>query len=379
MIKSSVDIGYQQCAQSLMDNIADPFIYFDENGVSNYYYQYVEHAQQQNRINENIKKSFNDIINQIEAQGKANQYNCIIGVSGGFDSSLLAYKAKDIGLRPLLVHFDNGWNAVESILNINNLTEKLQLDLYSVVVDWKEFKDLQFSYFKSGVVDIEAITDHAIIASLYQVALKFGIKYILSGSNALTEFTLPNYWIWNKYDHINILDIHKRFGTIELSTYPLYDRILKKRVQFNGIKRIDLLNLLNVNPSEDKLFLKEKLNWIDFSGKHHESVFTRFYQGYILPQKFNIDKRKAHLSNLIFSGQLTKHKAIDMLACPTYDPDQLKLDKSFVLTKLELTEDWFDEWIKKDRVEHDVYRIEKSFWDSNFILKRMKFLRNLIH
>ncbi|HVG42251.1 MAG TPA: hypothetical protein VM888_11625, partial [Chitinophagaceae bacterium] len=250
-------------------------------------------------------------------------------------------------------------------------------DLYTLVVDWNEFKDIQLAFIKASVVDIETITDHAIIATLYKLALENNIKYVLSGTNVVTEAILPSYWIYNKTDHINIQDVHKKYGTIPLKTYPFYNRKLKKMVEIQGIESINLLNYVPYVKAEVKKRITEELDWRDYGGKHYESIFTRFYQGYILPTKFHIDKRKAHLSNLIFSGQIDKNKALEELKEPIYNPDQLKMDKEFVLKKLGFTESEFDNIMKEPRKEHTDYATEKSIYEKYPLMAPLKPMANL--
>jgi len=276
----------------------------------------------------------------------------------------------------LLVHFDNGWNTETAVANINNIVNKLGFDLYTYVLDWNEFKDLQIAYFKSGVVDIEVLTDHAIIAVLHKLALQFSIKYILSGTNVVTEATLPQSWIWNKTDHVNIKNIHRKYGTLKLKSYPFFDWRLKKTAQFKGIKVLSILNYLNYNKEEVKKTIQSELNWIDYGMKHGESLFTRFYQGFILPRKFAIDKRKAHLSNLIFSGQISKTEALKLINEEVYHSQDLKRDMDFVLKKLDLSTAWFDNWLLEVRVDHAVYGFEKSIWQSNDFMKKMYILKH---
>jgi len=280
------------------------------------------------------------------------------------DSTYVALMAKRLGLRPLIVHFDNSWNSELATKNIENIISTLGFDLYTLVVDWQEFRDLQRAYLKASVVDIEAITDHAIFGTLYRLAAKHDIKYILSGANVVTEAILPSHWIWNKSDHENIRDIHAQFGQVPLKTYPLFtarqkrfDMVRKK------IETFDLLNYLPYNKKEVKQAITAELGWRDYGGKHYESVFTRFYQGYILPAKFGIDKRKAHLSNLIFSGQIQKQEALDELQAPIYDPAQLKEDYVFVLKKLGFSVDEFEKIMAAPRREHREFRTEMSIYE----------------
>lgn len=370
---------YQQCSISVMDTIADPDICFDEKGICNYYYEYLERESAAVPKGSEAEKQLKEIIDRVKKAGAGNKYDCITGVSGGVDSTYLALMAKKFGLRPLIVHFDNGWNSELAVKNIENIISKLGFDLYTLVVDWEEFKDLQLAYLKASVVDIEAITDHAIIGTMYRLAAENNIKYILSGANVVTEATLPGYWIFNKMDHVNIQDIHRQFGKLKLKTFPIFNGT-KKRL-YTKLKKVETvfpLNYLHYNKKQVKEVITKELDWKDYGGKHYESVFTRFYQGYILPVKFGIDKRKAHLSNLIFSGQIKKEEALEELAKPGYDLQQLKTDYEFVLKKFNLKEDEFERILKLPRREHSEFKTEKSVWDQYVVLKLMKGIRNKI-
>lgn len=361
---------YRQCSISVMDTIADPDIAFDNKGICNYFYEFQQKEKEYVLKGEEGKAKIKDIVTSIKASGNGKKYDCITGISGGVDSTYVCLQAKKLGLRTLVVHFDNGWNSELATANIRNIIEKLGFDLYTLVVDWNEFKDLQLAYLKASVVDIEALTDHAILGTLYKLAAEHNIKYILSGSNVVTEATLPKSWIFHKGDDINIKDIHKKFGTIQLKTYPFYG--LKEKKMYGGIKGIETINLLNYleyNKKEVKKIIQDELNWRDYGGKHYESVFTRFYQGYILPVKFGIDKRKAHLSDLIFSGQISKDEALEELKKPIIEEKQLNEDYDFVLKKLNLTQEEFENILKLPRKEHTDFAITQSIFNEYPILQ----------
>ena len=371
MIESVLDPGYRQCKLSVMDNIADPTISFDENGISNYYYQYQEAERQYVFMGREGEEKLAEVVARIKETGQGKKYDCITGVSGGVDSTYLALQAKRLGLNPLIVHFDNSWNSELAVKNIDSVINKLGFDLYTLVVDWNEFKDIQLAYLKASVVDIEAITDHAILGTLYRLAVEHNIKYILSGANIVTEIILPSSWIWNKADQVNIKAIHKKFGTIPLRTFPFFSGRLKHYyTKVKGIETIPLLNYMPYNKSDVKEVITRELDWRDYGGKHYESVFTRFYQGYILPEKFKIDKRKAHLSNLIFAGQITKQDALQELNKSIYNPDQFKVDFDFVLKKFGLTKNEFGELMRQPRREHSEFDYEKKvIWDNYPLMK----------
>lgn len=369
---------YQQCSISVMDTIADPNISFDELGICNYYYEYKENEPKEVFKDEAAELKLNELLKKIKDAGQGKKYDCITGVSGGVDSTYLSYMAKEWGLRTLIVHFDNGWNSELAVKNIENIISKLGFDLYTLVVDWEEFRDIQLAYFKASVVDIEAISDHAIIATLYRLANKYDIKFVLSGTNYVTEATLPKYWIYNKIDHVNLKDIHKKHGRGKLKTYPLFNHKLKKISGIKGIQTVAPLNYIDYNKAKVKQEITEKVGWRDYGGKHFESLFTRFYQGYILPVKFNIDKRKAHLSNLIFSGQITKVEALAELSNEIYPAEVFTSDYEFVLKKLGLTHEFFQKWLEEPRNEHTAYRVEQSVWDRYILLKPFKVIRNSV-
>jgi len=366
MVLSTDDPHYRQCSLSVMDNIADPHITFDEEGICNYYYDYCNAARSQVFTDAEGEQKLQEWVNVIREAGKGKKYDCITGVSGGVDSTYLTLQAKRLGLRPLVVHFDNGWNSELSVKNIENIISKLGFDLYTLVVDWNEFRDIQLAYLKASVVDIEAITDHAIIGTLYRLAVEHNIKYILSGTNLVTEFVLPRHWIWSKTDHVNIQDIHRKFGRLPLRTFPYFNKRLKHYyARTRGIHSVALLNYMPYVKSEVKQVIGEELSWRDYGGKHYESVFTRFYQGYILPTKFKIDKRKAHLSTLIFSGQLTRAQALTELEKPIYDPELLRTDYEFVLKKFDMTSAEFEALMVQPRREHTEFAHEKStIWEN---------------
>jgi hypothetical protein len=239
------------------------------------------------------------------------------------------------------------------------------------VVEWEEFRDIQLSFFKANVVDIELVSDHAIFTTLFDLARKHGIKYILSGRNLVTEEILPKSWIHNKGDAANIISIHKEFGKVPFRTYPLMTPRKKLWSLIKGIVSVNLLDLVDYNKKEVKNVIIRELGWRDYGGKHYESVFTRFYQGYILPHKFHIDKRRAHVSNLICSGQITRQEALESLQEPIYDPAVLKTDYEFALKKLGFSKAEFEAYIRAPRREHAEFEVETNVLDHYPLLKFM--------
>lgn len=318
----------------------DPAISFDADGVSNHFW----HAQ--SLIGRLVKPGAEGEVElqrlaaRIREEGKGKPYDCVMGVSGGVDSSYVAVMARDLGLRPLAVHLDNGWNTDTAVSNIHSLLEKLNIDLYTHVVNWEQFRDLQRAVFLSSLPNIEAVTDHAIKALLYQTANRFGLRYVLSGSNANTEAILPEAWGYNADDSRILLAAKDRFGdpSIGIDTYPLmtfadyFKYIYVKKVQL-----VPLLNYGDFNKARALEIMKQRIGYVPYARKHGESRFTRFFQEYYLPEKYGFDKRKAHLSSLIASGQLTRQDALVELEKPLYDPISKMIDVEYCTRKLGFT------------------------------------------
>lgn len=373
---------YKICSKCILDTNDDPGLEFNESGICSYCLSYDKTANKNNlNLKEHNDEKLEHIIERIKREGINNEYDCILGVSGGVDSTYVAYKAKEFGLRPLVIHYDNGWNSELAVMNIENTVKKLDLDLYTYVNNWNEFKDIQLSFFKASVVDIELITDQAILAIVHKTARKYNIKYILSGSNIATEEILPSHWHHWKIDVLNILSIHKQFGKIKIKTYPIlgfWEHIYSTRIL--KIKNINILNYLNYSKDEAKEIIIRDLDWRDYGGKHYESIFTRFYQSYILPKKFKIDKRKAHLSTLICSGQISRESALIELQKPIYDPDKLQDDYEYVLKKLNLTEEEFQKLMElpiKKHLEYPSY-ITKHYKYQSWLSKIVRPIKKLI-
>jgi N-acetyl sugar amidotransferase len=373
MVLTKDDPTYRQCSVSVMDNIADPDITFDERGVCNYLKEYKQLESQLLYKGDIGEAKLEELLATIKKDGKNKQYDCITGISGGVDSSYLVLMAKKWGLRPLIVHFDNGWNSEIAVSNINNIIKNTGFDLYTIVVDWNEFKDLQLAYLKASVVDIEVPTDHAIGGTLQSLAAKYGVKYILSGNNIVTEAILPPSWVYNKADYVNLINIHKKYGTVPFKTYPLFG--FKSQYVHGlgkGIQTVKPLNYLDYNKDDAKRIISEELAWRDYGGKHYESVFTKFYQAYILPYKFHIDKRKAHLSTLIFSGQITRENALKELEKPLYDQAELNGEKEYVIKKFGLSVKEFEDLMAAPRVEHSEFGQQQHLLDRFPAIKILK-------
>jgi len=358
-------VDYQVCTRCVMDTTASDIV-FDENGVCNYcttYLKRMEDAQAQ-IIDHQLHRD--ELISTIKADGRGKDYDCIVGVSGGVDSSYALYLAVKHGLHPLAVHLDNGWDAEFAVQNIASMVDKLGVDLYTHVIDWEENRDLQISFFKANVVDIELLMDNAMLALNYQQAAKYGLKYILFGYNMATEgMNIPPGWNHYKYDVYNIRKIHKRFGSVPIKTHPLFSTIDSLKYGYiNRIKGVSFLDYFPYNKFEALEFLEKEFGYKPYPYKHYESVFTRFYQGYILPRKFGYDKRRVHLSTLVVSGQMDREDALKLLEESPYpDPAQEERDRIFVMEKLGFTEESFNQYMSAPEVPHEAYGSEKWLWD----------------
>jgi N-acetyl sugar amidotransferase len=335
--------AYRQCTHCIMDT-TDPDIVFDDQGVCNHCYLYAEVSGSRLFSAPEDRHRLESLLADIRRRGKGKEYDCIIGVSGGVDSTYVAYLTKRFGLRPLAVHLDNGWDSELAVGNIESILKKLDIDLYTYVIDWVEFKDLQLSFLKASTPDAEVPTDHAIMAILYRMAAKHGVPYILLGTNVISESILPIKWGYGYTDWRYIRNVQRKFGTKKLVSFPRFG--LFRWFYYAVVRRIQVVSILNyVEYDKPKAMqtIQKELGWIDYGGKHYESIYTRFFQAYILPRKFNIDKRKAHYSNLICSGQLTRAKALEMMKNPVCPSQMLTEDREYTIKKLGLTDAGFEE------------------------------------
>lgn len=353
---------YQQCKRCVMDTTTS-YIEFDEKGICNFCKDYEKSLQKtvfDYTLEERTQK-LNALLDKIKKDGKGKPYDCILGISGGMDSSYLCILAKEWGLRPLIVHFDNGWNSDLAVTNINNILNKLQFELYTHVINWEQFKDLQLAYFKASVLDIELPNDQLIFATLFRVAKEKGIKNIISGNNIFTEEILPYDWAFHhKFDLTNLRNIHKKFGQKSIAGFPTLSLKDRLRYKKQGFEIHTVFQYIDYKHEEIKQRLEKEFNYIFYECKHFESIFTRFYQGYILPKKWNIDKRKAHLSCLVMAGFMTREAALEELSHPPYAIDKQMEDKRYVAKKWDLTDEQFDEILSKPPVPHDIYGYDKQ-------------------
>lgn len=356
------DRPYQRCTRCVMDT-TDSKITFDENGVCDHCRNFDKNIAPYWKPQENRFDELEKLAEQIRKAGRNSEYDCILGLSGGADSSYLAYIAKEVmHLRPLALVVDTGWNLNVAVENIEKIVKGLDLDMYTEVINWKEMADLQLAFFKAGISSQDFPQDHAIFASLYNYAVKHNIKYVLTGSNSATEFIRPPVeWLYMN-DLRMAKDIHKKYGQRELKTFPMCGMLTYKVYYryFKGMRRAYPLDYVVYNKAEAEDLLHEKYGWTKYENKHYENVFTRFFEGYYLPHKFGFDTRKNVLSNQILAGTMTREEALRILEKPSYDPDLMVQDKEYVAKKLGITVQEFDEIIESPNKTPTDYK--NSMW-----------------
>lgn len=333
----------QVCVNCVMDN-TDPTIIFDEKGVCDYCHNYYENIVPNWHTDEKGRAEIMKVVEKIKHEGRNKDYDCMIGISGGLDSSYLAHIAvKEFGLRPLFFHVDAGWNSDLSTRNIEQLMNGLGVDLYTEVVNWEEMKDLQRAFIKSQVPDIDTPQDLVFFSSLYNYAAKNGYKYIITGGNFSTE-CVREPLAWGAYyqtDMRYVRDIHKKFGERKLKTFPTCD-IFKYKIQYrvvNGVRVVKPLDYVPFIKKEAEQLLKDLYGWQGYQHKHHESRFTRFYEAFWLREKFGFDKRKNHLSSLILTGQADRNQVLDRISRPELPHEELMKEFEYVAKKLDFTTD----------------------------------------
>jgi N-acetyl sugar amidotransferase len=347
------------CVRCVLDSEV-PGISFDSDGLCSYCREYDPLVLREEYAPDTRGAYLKKLIDSIRQRGSGHRYDCVIGVSGGVDSSYALYVAKQHNLRPLAVHVDNGWNSELAVKNIESLVRDLGVDLETHVIDWEEFKALQLAFFRASVVDIELLSDHAINAGMYLMARKHRIRYILTGDNIATECGLPPGWNHRKTDLANIRAIIRAYGDVRIKTFPTLSTVsMWMHQRIFGIGHVAFLSYFPYVKAEAIATLEKELGWRPYGGKHYESIFTRFYQGYILPTKFGIDKRSIHFSRLICSGQMTKEAALEELRRSPYDPELLNQDREFVLKKLGISESEFAALMKAPIRSHDAFSTDR--------------------
>ena len=366
---------YQICSNCIMDT-TDPDITFDESGWCDYCRNYYENILPNWHTDDHGEKELAKIVEDIKKDGRGRDHDCLIGISGGVDSSSVAYMAKDkLGLNPLLFHVDAGWNSQESVNNIQRLVEGLGLDLYTEVIDWSEMKDLQLAFFKAQVANIDIPQDLSFFSALYNFAVKNGFKYILTGANYSTECVRePNEWgAYYPTDMRFVKDIHRRFSQHPLKSFPTAD-IFKYKLYYFYIKGIRVVKPLNYVPYIKEKAIKEltdRFGWQRYAQKHHESRFTRFVECFWLPRKFGYERRKAHLSSLILTKQMTREEALERVATPELDEQTMKQDFEYVAKKLDLTVSEFQELFEGENKTYRDYKNNMFFIELGTKVMRM--------
>jgi N-acetyl sugar amidotransferase len=366
-------MSYQICTKCLMDTSHLPEISFNKDGFCSFCLSFDNYKT--NHLAKIDKEyEFNKSIQLIKEEGKGKEYDCLLGLSGGVDSSYLALKLHELGLRVLLIQLDNGWNTEMSTNNIQLIAEKCKFDLITYVINWEEFMDIQKSFLYASVRNLEAPSDHAIFATIYNTAIKHNIKYVISGVNYQTEFTSSNSYGHSYSDLIQIKAIHKLFGTKKMKTFPtlpywkrLYYDLFVSKVQY-----VTLLNFMDYNKEEAIQELVNKIGWKPYEGKHFESTITIFHQSYYLPTKFNLDKRKLHLSDLIRTENITRENAILEIQKPILEPSKLNEIIQYVSKKFEMTEKELIQIVEKPEIPYTAYP------NFDFQVKTIKNILNIL-
>lgn len=349
------------CSRCVLDDSVKDIVY-DANGVCQFCHFYDKHLAEIKR--DFTPQALEELMAAIKEDGKDKKYDCVVGLSGGIDSSLLVYQAvKRFGLRVLAVSLMNGAETPEAKHNIQRLTRYLKLDYEPLEIDINAFRRIQLAYYKAGVMGLEIPIDHGIVMYYRQKAAKHGIKHALSGHNWSTESHLPESWTYDAYDLVNIEDICHRNGASRSDLMKLPTMSRSKLAYLNmklGIKEVRLLNFDNYNKEAAIRMLRDKIGWQPYGLKHWENIHTRFFQTYILPTRWGIDKRRSHFSALIASGQMERSKALELLRQPTCTPEMLAQDRQFILKWLNITEDAFNGYMALPTVPHSKYKTEKT-------------------
>ena len=361
------DNQYRICTNCVMDT-TDGAVTFDENGVCDHCRTYYQDILPYWHTDDRGEAEISAIVERIKDDGRGKDFDCIIGMSGGADSSYLTYVAKEkFGLRPLVFHVDAGWNTQIAVNNIEKLVDGLGLDLYTEVIDWAEMRDMQLAFFKSGVPHIDTPQDHAFFAMMYKFAENRKVKYILTGANYSTEcIRNPIEWMYYQSDSTQLRDIHKQFGTVELKSFPLTS-IWKHKIYLSYVKGIKVIRPLNYIPyiKKDAIeLLKDRFGWQTYSQKHFESRFTRFYEGYWLPRRFGYDTRRVQFSSLIVTGQMARRDALEELQRLPYKDMDVAAEMRYVANKLEIAVEELQRYLdvplksyKDYRSQDYIYRI----------------------
>ena len=358
-----MEIHNKVCSRCVMDT-SDVKVKFDENGICDHCKTFQKSIEPFWNPESANSKQMIELVKKVKAAGKSKEFDCLMGMSGGIDSSFLLHKmVTEYGLRPLVFHVDAGWNSQLAVNNIQRVVDSLGLDLYTEVIDWKEMRDLQLAYFKSGVSHIDTPQDHAFFATMYKFASKHNIKYILTGGNYATEcIRNPLEWMWYQSDSIQLKDIHKKFGTIPLKKFPVTN-ILWHKVYLPYVRGIKLkrpLDFIDYDKEKATQELEKEYSYQRYSQKHFESRFTRFYESYWLPERFGYDTRKVQFSSLILTGQMTRSEALEELKKKPYDENTIHQDIEYISTKLGITVEELNSYMTMGKKTHKDYKSQES-------------------
>ena len=351
--------NYQLCKSCVMDT-TDPNIYFDEFGICDHCINFNKNIKNFLNFKALNRDELEKLSFKISNSTNKNGYNCLIGLSGGVDSSFLVhYAVTKLKLKPFIVHVDTGWNSKESVNNIEKIIDKLNLDLHTEVINWREMRDLQLSFFKAGHPNLDIPQDHAIWASIHKLSLKHQIKFLITGGNFSTEcIREPLEWSYHASDVRHIKDVHKRFGSNKLETFPLCNIFTYKLYYryFKNLKVIQLLNYINYKKNDAISILEKEYGWINYSHKHYESRFTKFFEGYWLRKKFNIDVRRVHFSSLILNNQLSRQEALNKLEKDPYDAKDIINEINFIKNKLNISDIDFEKYMNSPKKSFRDYK-----------------------
>jgi N-acetyl sugar amidotransferase len=356
--------NFQVCSRCVMDT-TDTKITFDAHGVCDHCRTFDEKVKPHWHTGESGQRELQTLNAKIKQAGAGQDFDCIIGMSGGVDSSYLTYIATQYGLRPLVFHVDAGWNSQVAVNNIEKLVDKLGLDLYTEVIDWEEMRDLQLAFFKSGVPHIDTPQDHAFFATMYKFAEKHKVKYILTGANLSTEcIRNPIEWMYYQSDAIQLRDIHRRFGARPLHNFPTMS-IFRHKIWLpyvKGIRVVRPLNYVKYDKAAAVQLLADQFGWQPYPQKHFESRFTRFYEGYWLPTKFGYDTRKVQFSSLIVTGQMTREEALERLKQPALDEATVRQEFEYVANKLRITPHELRGYLEAPNKTYKDYRSQEAVY-----------------
>jgi N-acetyl sugar amidotransferase len=367
------------CTRCIMDT-TDPDIVFDINGWCNHCSGWFERSEFYALPLDERMRRLGVLVEEIKRRGHRKDYDCIIGVSGGVDSSFLAIKVKELGLRPIAIHVDNGWNSEKAVGNIKRILDPLQIDLSTVVLNWREFRELQLAFLRASTPDSEIPTDHAIASAFYSASSRHRVRYCISGVNFRTEGIHVRAWSQGHMDGRYIKSVYRQFTGKRLEHFPLIPvTTLVRNIVLHRPMSVYLLDYLDYDKQLAKRLLMDRYGWEDYGGKHYESLYTKFYQGWLLPHKFGYDKRRMHLSTLICSGQVTRDDALSEISMPPYPPEWVHPDKAFVCKKLGISREEFAAIMAAPKRRYDEYPNLQNHWAFGRGLDLFRFLKHKLH